>query len=185
MSDDISSLFARCSLSLHQPGLFASAIRCSWRPESPTALGLRDLVLRDFGSLTDVPNVKTPGSFYPGFLEGGSDRRRSGDLSIFRDAREPWTAVVELPSHDGKRRRKVIRSKDQRKSLISSAICQQHPSPLNNGWTIGSSTSHPNVSDPTLRPGIGHSSRSRTFRKSAAFDSTSSTQIMCGRFTTG
>lgn len=40
--------------------------------------------------------------------------RGKGEGSIFKDARGLWTAVVELPSHDGNRRRKVIRSKDKR-----------------------------------------------------------------------
>jgi integrase len=40
--------------------------------------------------------------------------RGKGEGSIFKDARGLWTVAVELPSHDGKRRRKVIRSKDKR-----------------------------------------------------------------------
>jgi integrase len=40
--------------------------------------------------------------------------RGKGEGSIFKDSRGLWTAVVELPPMDGKRRRKVIRSKDKR-----------------------------------------------------------------------
>ena len=40
--------------------------------------------------------------------------RGKGEGSIFKDARGLWTAIVELPPSDGKRRRKVIRSKDKR-----------------------------------------------------------------------
>jgi integrase len=40
--------------------------------------------------------------------------RGKGEGSIFKDARGLWTAIVELPPKDGKRRRKVIRSKDKR-----------------------------------------------------------------------
>lgn len=40
--------------------------------------------------------------------------RGKGEGSIFKDSRGLWTAVVELPPLDGKRRRKVIRSKDKR-----------------------------------------------------------------------
>jgi len=40
--------------------------------------------------------------------------RGKGEGAIYKDARGLWTASVELPSHDGQRRRKVIRSKDKR-----------------------------------------------------------------------
>lgn len=40
--------------------------------------------------------------------------RGKGEGSIFKDSRGLWTAAVELPAHEGKRRRKVIRSRDKR-----------------------------------------------------------------------
>ncbi|WP_300345206.1 site-specific integrase [Nesterenkonia sp.] len=40
--------------------------------------------------------------------------RGKGEGSIFKDSRGLWTATIELPSHDGKRRRKVIRSADKK-----------------------------------------------------------------------
>lgn len=40
--------------------------------------------------------------------------RGKGEGSVYKDARGYWTTAIELPSHDGKRRRKVIRSKDKR-----------------------------------------------------------------------
>lgn len=39
--------------------------------------------------------------------------RGSGEGALFKDGRGFWTAIVELPPKDGKRRRKVIRSKDK------------------------------------------------------------------------
>lgn len=42
-----------------------------------------------------------------------SGQRGKGEGAIYKDARGLWTAVVELPQLDGKRRRKVIRSKDK------------------------------------------------------------------------
>lgn len=43
--------------------------------------------------------------------------RGKGEGSIFKDSRGLWTAVVELPSHDGKRRRKVIRNTNKKTVL--------------------------------------------------------------------
>lgn len=40
-------------------------------------------------------------------------RRGQGEGSVFKDARGLWTAKIELPPIDGKRRRKVIRRKDK------------------------------------------------------------------------
>jgi integrase len=40
-------------------------------------------------------------------------QRGKGEGAIYKDSRGLWTAVVELPPTDGKRRRKVIRSKDK------------------------------------------------------------------------
>jgi integrase len=40
-------------------------------------------------------------------------QRGKGEGAIYKDSRGLWTAVVELPQTDGKRRRKVIRSKDK------------------------------------------------------------------------
>lgn len=40
-------------------------------------------------------------------------RRGHGEGSIFKDSRGLWTAKIELPPKDGKRRRKVIRRKDK------------------------------------------------------------------------
>lgn len=40
--------------------------------------------------------------------------RGKGEGSVFKDGRGLWTAVVELPSHTGDRRRKVVRSKDKK-----------------------------------------------------------------------
>lgn len=42
-----------------------------------------------------------------------SGQRGKGEGAIYKDSRGLWTAVVELPQTDGKRRRKVIRSKDK------------------------------------------------------------------------
>lgn len=39
--------------------------------------------------------------------------RGKGEGAVFKDGRGLWTVSIELPSHDGKRRRKVIRSKDK------------------------------------------------------------------------
>lgn len=41
--------------------------------------------------------------------------RGKGEGSIFKDSRGLWTAVIELPSRDGKRRRKTIRNADKKK----------------------------------------------------------------------
>lgn len=40
--------------------------------------------------------------------------RGKGEGSIFKDDRGLWNAIIELPSQDGKRRRKVIRNKDKK-----------------------------------------------------------------------
>lgn len=40
-------------------------------------------------------------------------RRGQGEGSVFKDARGLWTAKIELPPKDGKRRRKVVRRKDK------------------------------------------------------------------------
>lgn len=42
-----------------------------------------------------------------------SGQRGKGEGAVYKDSRGLWTAVVELPQTDGKRRRKVIRSKDK------------------------------------------------------------------------
>lgn len=42
-----------------------------------------------------------------------TSQRGKGEGAIYKDARGLWTAVVELPQTSGKRRRKVIRSKDK------------------------------------------------------------------------
>lgn len=42
-----------------------------------------------------------------------TSQRGKGEGAIYKDGRGLWTAVVELPQTDGKRRRKVIRSKDK------------------------------------------------------------------------
>lgn len=47
--------------------------------------------------------------------------RGKGEGSVFKDTRGLWTAVVELPPLDGKRRRKVIRSKDKRTVVVKLA----------------------------------------------------------------
>lgn len=39
--------------------------------------------------------------------------RGKGEGSVFKDGRGLWTAVIELPSHTGERRRKVVRSKSK------------------------------------------------------------------------
>jgi integrase len=39
--------------------------------------------------------------------------RGKGEGSLYKDARGLWTAVIELPPRDGKRRRKTIRSRDK------------------------------------------------------------------------
>lgn len=39
--------------------------------------------------------------------------RAKGDGSLFKDSRGYWTASVTIPTHDGTRRRKTIRSKDR------------------------------------------------------------------------
>jgi len=43
--------------------------------------------------------------------------RGTGEGSLFKDARGLWTAVVELPPRDGKRRQKKVRSKDKKVAL--------------------------------------------------------------------
>lgn len=43
--------------------------------------------------------------------------RGKGEGAVYKDSRGLWTASIELPSHDGTRRRKVIRSKDKRTVL--------------------------------------------------------------------
>lgn len=45
-------------------------------------------------------------------------RRGQGEGSIFKDSRGLWTAKIELPPKDGKRRRKVIRRKDKAALLV-------------------------------------------------------------------
>jgi integrase len=40
--------------------------------------------------------------------------RGKGEGSVFKDSRGLWTIAIELPSHDGTRRRKVLRSKDKK-----------------------------------------------------------------------
>lgn len=42
-----------------------------------------------------------------------TQRRDAGSGGLYQDSRGLWTAVVELPDRDGKRRRKVIRSKSK------------------------------------------------------------------------
>lgn len=43
--------------------------------------------------------------------------RGKGEGSVFKDSRGLWTAVIELPARNGKRRRKTIRSKDKKTAL--------------------------------------------------------------------
>jgi integrase len=43
--------------------------------------------------------------------------RGKGESSVYKDTRGYWTAAIELPPRNGKRRRKVIRSKDKEKVL--------------------------------------------------------------------
>lgn len=43
--------------------------------------------------------------------------RAKGDGSLFKDSRGTWTGVVELPSTDGKRRQKRVRSKDRNTAI--------------------------------------------------------------------
>lgn len=50
--------------------------------------------------------------------------RGKGEGSIFKDSRGLWTAIVELPPLDGKRRRKVIRSK-VKQTVIDRLIAMQ------------------------------------------------------------
>ncbi|PTL73806.1 hypothetical protein C1I63_13815 [Rathayibacter caricis DSM 15933] len=45
--------------------------------------------------------------------QSGMPRRPRGTGALFLDARGYWTATVELVSSDGKRRRKVVRSRDE------------------------------------------------------------------------
>lgn len=51
--------------------------------------------------------------------------RGSGEGALFKDGRGLWTAVVELPPRDGKRRRKVIRSKDKKTALTKLQALQK------------------------------------------------------------
>jgi integrase len=51
--------------------------------------------------------------------------RGQGEGSLFKDARGLWTAVVELPPRDGKRRRKVVRNKDKRVALTKLQALQK------------------------------------------------------------
>jgi integrase len=60
----------------------------------------------------------------PRSLFGGSVRGK-GEGAIFKDSRGLWTAVVELPPRDGKRRRKTIRSKDKRTVIDKLADLQR------------------------------------------------------------
>lgn len=43
--------------------------------------------------------------------------RGKGEGALFKDARGYWTVRIELPSHDGKRRQKVIRRKDKKAAM--------------------------------------------------------------------
>jgi integrase len=43
--------------------------------------------------------------------------RGKGEGSLFKDSRGLWTVRIELPSHDGKRRQKVIRRKDKKAAM--------------------------------------------------------------------
>lgn len=47
--------------------------------------------------------------------------RGKGEGSVFKDSRGLWTAVVELPPRDGKRRRKTIRRKNKKEVLLELA----------------------------------------------------------------
>jgi integrase len=47
--------------------------------------------------------------------------RGKGESSVFKDARGLWTASIELPSADGKRRRKVVRRKEKKALLLELA----------------------------------------------------------------
>lgn len=44
--------------------------------------------------------------------------RGKGEGSIFKDSRGLWNGVIELPSHNGDRRRKVVRRKDKKELLL-------------------------------------------------------------------
>lgn len=50
--------------------------------------------------------------------------RGKGEGSIFKDGRGLWTGIIELPSHNGDRRRKVIRRK-LKQDLIAEMIAQR------------------------------------------------------------
>jgi integrase len=43
--------------------------------------------------------------------------RGKGEGALFKDARGYWTVRIELPSHDGKRRQKVVRRKDKKAAM--------------------------------------------------------------------
>lgn len=47
--------------------------------------------------------------------------RGKGEGSVFKDSRGLWTAIIELPSHDGTRRRKTIRRKVKKDLLAALA----------------------------------------------------------------
>lgn len=51
--------------------------------------------------------------------------RGKGEGAVFKDSRGLWTAVVELPASGGKRRRKVVRSKDKKTVLAKLATLTQ------------------------------------------------------------
>ncbi len=51
--------------------------------------------------------------------------RGKGEGSIYKDSRGLWTAVVELPQHDGSRRRKAIRSKSKA-TVLAKLRAAQH-----------------------------------------------------------
>ena len=51
--------------------------------------------------------------------------RGKGEGAIFKDGRGLWTAVIELPAHGGKRRRKVVRAKDKKTVLAKLAKLTQ------------------------------------------------------------
>lgn len=43
--------------------------------------------------------------------------RGKGEGALFKDARGYWTVRIELPSHDGKRRQKVVRRRDKKAAM--------------------------------------------------------------------
>ncbi|AYR00916.1 integrase [Arthrobacter phage Hestia] len=51
--------------------------------------------------------------------------RGKGEGSLFKDGRGLWNVKIELPSHDGKRRTKVVRRKDKKAALAEMAAIKK------------------------------------------------------------